>query len=357
MGPRLLTLVLAAGPALAQLPQVGADPRIELLSIVFHLAGSPEFNRPETPAYRESIHLYFGPFKNDEAIQMARELREKQGIDGQAVMSLAVNLKDASTLAERVPFDSPDSQLDKKWKVADARRFVAALRRFVERTKYSEFVTAQEAIYDNARYRMELLLKTQADLGWFDRFFGARPGARLIVAPGLLNGTKNYTVRVRAEDGREEIYAIPGVWMIDVAKQPVFDASFLPLILHQLARSYVDPLVDRSPALERAGDAIYKKASSQAKPLGYSNGRTLVSDSLARASVARYLLAQEGMPAAKEALRQDEAQSFYWIGEVFDLLGRYEADRKHYPTFESFLPKVTDYFESLAARASTTARN
>jgi hypothetical protein len=349
-----MAILLAAIPGVAQPTRIGSDPRIELLSIVFHLAGNPEYNQCRVPAYCDAVDQYFAPFQNDGAIRIARELREKNGISYDAVMSMAIHLKDVETLAERVPFDSPESRLEKRWTVADARRFLAALRQFVVHAKFREFTEAHRELYETTGARLRSLVESKSDLAWFDKFFGAKPGARFIVVPGLVNGGGNYGPSLRAEDGREEMYAIMGVWQVDADKQPLFDARNLPTLVHEFAHSYVNPLVDRFAALDRAGDTIYRPVRSQMESQAYGNGHTMVCESLVRASTARYILAHDGEAAARQAVGSEEGRSFLWTGELFDLLGRYEADREHFGTLDAFMPKVVAYFEALAPRIGST---
>jgi len=71
------------------------------MSILFRLAGNPEYRQCRTPAYDQAIEKYFAAYRSHDAVQMAHAL----GIGFEAPMKLAVNLRDASTLAELVPFD------------------------------------------------------------------------------------------------------------------------------------------------------------------------------------------------------------------------------------------------------------
>ena len=113
---RWAVLLLAALPAFGQPAQIGFDPRIELLSIVFHLAGNPEYNQCKLTSYCQDVDTYFKPFKEHEAIRLARDLNAKSDINYDAVMSMAIHIKDVESLAERVPIDSPGTRLEKRWR-------------------------------------------------------------------------------------------------------------------------------------------------------------------------------------------------------------------------------------------------
>ena len=350
---RLLAFLLGASALAAQSPRISSDPRIELLSIVFHLAGNPEYNQCRVPSYCEDIDKFFAAYKDDAAVGIARELRESRGISYDAVMSFAIHLKDVDTLAERVPFDAPDTRLEARWRPADARRFLTALRTFVERSKFRDFVKAHDALYNTTSSRLRSLVESKADLAWFDKFFGTKSAARFVVVPALVNGGGNYGPSLRAEDGREEMYAILGVWHLDDDKQPSFDARDLPTLVHEFAHSYVNPLVARFPAVDRAGDTVYTPVRAKMQSQAYGDGHTLICESLVRTATARYILAHDGAAPARNAVRAEEGRAFLWTGELFDLLATYESDREHYATLDQFMPKVVAYFDTLAPRIDT----
>src|SRR5260370_25143340 len=73
----------------AQAYRVGVDPRIELMSVLFRLAGNNEYNQCGIPVYDRAIESYFAPYRNHGAVQLARGLTD-MGFEGP--MSLAVHL-------------------------------------------------------------------------------------------------------------------------------------------------------------------------------------------------------------------------------------------------------------------------
>ena len=80
--------------------QVMVDPRVELMSIIFRLAGNPEYSRGRVPSYIKDIDDYFGRYKNHPAVLTAVKLLERQGVSFDAVMSMAVHITDAADLKE-----------------------------------------------------------------------------------------------------------------------------------------------------------------------------------------------------------------------------------------------------------------
>ena len=143
---RTALLFLSFSPLLsAQALIIGVDPRVELMSILFRLAGNPEYSQGQVPVYIQAIDRHFEPFKDHEAVKLARSSRETSGVSYDAVMSIALHVKDVESLAETTPFDRPDQDLDERWHGAEARSFLAAARKFVADTRFAEFLKSQQA--------------------------------------------------------------------------------------------------------------------------------------------------------------------------------------------------------------------
>ncbi len=53
-------------------PRVGVDRRIELLAIIWRLAGSPSFNQGTLQPYVTEIDKHFAPHRNHAAVSIAR---------------------------------------------------------------------------------------------------------------------------------------------------------------------------------------------------------------------------------------------------------------------------------------------
>jgi len=345
----IVVLLSSAAGATAQELRAGVDPRVELMSILFRLGGAGEYNRCRIPAYDQAIQQYFAPYRGHEAVRLANSLGA--GLD--APMKLAVNLRDAESLAEAVPFDGARFHPYEDWDVAKARNLLAAARQFVADTGFQNFLKSQQPLYDAANARLAAFLE-KADLAWVVRFFGAPPPARFNVVPGLANGAPSYAARVTDESGVEEVYAIPGVAKVDQRGLPVFDSDWGVIMLHEMAHMYVDPAAAKAaPQMAKAAAQIYRPVAAAMQRQSYGNWKVMVSESLARAAAIAYVTEHEGPQAARLVIRKENSRSFFWVAGLADLLETYGKIRNEYPTFESFMPRVVDYFNDVAPRIQT----
>jgi Domain of unknown function (DUF4932) len=342
----------AAEPAktnVDQLPiRVVVDPRVELMSVIFRLAGNPEYCRGNVTSYTNDVEKQFGEFRAHPAVKLAQKLRDEHSVSYDACMSMAVHLTDAEKCEEKVPFDPRPENLDSRWSVNDAREFLAATRQFVKDTNFNEFITAHHSLYETAQSRMEDCLAKNAHMGWFDEYFGSRPQANFTLALGMLNGGNNYGVRCRTVDGKEELYCVLGVWMTDDKGLPVFDSSVLETVVHEFCHSYVNPLTSKYKTELDKYAKLFDPISERMKSQAYSAWQTCVNEHIVRSLTTRYAYLKVSKEAGDRELEYERQRSFFYVPALCEQLKYYENNRDKYKTFAEFYPELIKVFEKLS---------
>ena len=116
------------------LPKI--DKRVELLSIVFRLAGNYEYNMDMFKNYVKDIHDYFDKYKDHPLIVFASKLRDTRGVGFDAVMKMAVHINQPPELNPIIPFTSMVPE--PRWGKEDAEKFIELLKQFYIDTKCEE---------------------------------------------------------------------------------------------------------------------------------------------------------------------------------------------------------------------------
>jgi hypothetical protein len=284
-------------------------------------------------------------------VKIAAGMRRSNGVSYDAVAGMAVHLTDVKSLKLSVPFDPWPAALDKRWATKrDVEKFLSALRRFRDETKFEAFFAKQAPLYDLAVKRMRAVLAGDAGFEWFERFFGARPTARFSLVLGMLNGGQCYGPRVVTVDGTEELYCVLGVWQTDADGKPEFTRDMLGIVAHEFCHSFVNPLLNlHGYTLAAAGKRIFPAVREAMVRQAYVDWPTMMKESLVRACVVRYILATRGPAAAKSEAEDQVKLSFAWVPKLAALLGEYEKDRKKYRNLAAFLPKIVEFFDAWAA--------
>jgi hypothetical protein len=338
-----------ASPGSAPSLRVVVDPRVELLSLIFRLAGNREYNMARVKSYADDAEQQFGKLRDHAVVKLAQELRGTHGVSYDAVMSMAVHLTDAERLQLKLPLQPWPEGLDQRWTAPDVSNFLAAARQFVKDSSFQGFIEQHRPLYQTTVARMETLMEKEAHLEWFDAYFGPRSQAGFTVALGLLNGGGCYGPHFRASDGREELYCVLGVWQTDKQGLPEFTRDALGTVVHEFCHSYANPLIARHQAeLGASGDALFEHVAQRMRSQAYGSGHTLLCESLVRACTVRYLRQYEGEEAARRAIQTEKRNGFLWMQEMSDLLGEYEAHRQQYSTLEDFSPRLVAFFAQAA---------
>jgi hypothetical protein len=193
-----------------------------------------------------NLNEYFKQYRGHPAVKTAGELREKRGVSYDAVMNIAVHIKDINTCAELLPFEPRPSALDGRWRIDEAREFLAKCRDFVRDTDFEAFLAKNKPMYDAATQSLQQLVDSQANLEWLDEFFGTQPDKQFNLVVSILNGSSSYGAHVKNGD-QTQIYCILGAWRISWFGwgNPSFDSGMISTIVHEFCHSYCNPLVDR----------------------------------------------------------------------------------------------------------------
>jgi hypothetical protein len=348
----LLAVVITI-PAFAEKVPVKVDPRVELLSIVFRLAGNSEYNMSgsESP-YAEDVQNHFGRFREHETVQLAKKLRAEHSIGFDAVMSLAVHLADDPWNTQpRTPLEPRPAKLEGRWTTSDAAAFIESLKVFCRDADFKKFVDDHAAYYLACEEKMSDLVNKRDYVGWFDHFFGARQNTSFVVIIGLLNGGGNYGISMKYPDGREEITPIIGIYKWDEHGLPAIGDEATPTIVHEFCHCYTNPIVDANYAqLQDAGDKLFAGHSAVMRSQAYSSGKTVLYESLVRGVVAYHMRREDGAAAGAKQILSETMRGFDWTRDLVQLLGEYDAERDRYPDFEAFAPRLITFINEAASR-------
>ncbi len=336
---------------------VKVDPRLELLSTVFRLAGNNEYNQPNSRSpYSEDVRKHFSNFKDHAAIAAARKLREEHGVSFNAVASLAMHVRDWKTLSLDGPKGEWMTRLDSRFTKESASAFLKVVQQFRTESGFDEFFAAHSKLFATVESRMSDLLARKLHSEWFTEFFGSNAGASFTVHPGLLLGGCNYGEGVRLVDAPEEITPCIGCWEYDDDGVPIFPDDVLSTIVHEFCHSYANPVIDAHFAdLEKQGDSIFPSVATVMAQQAYATWKIVLYESLVRASVVRYLAKFEDAAAVEKELAEQEQRGFTWVRDLSALLAQFEQQRAKYPNLGAFAPRIAEFYADLATKTSAAA--
>ena len=328
-------------------PAAYVDERVELISIVFRLAGSSEYSTSPLTGYTSDIDSYFAPYRSQPVVLLAKKLAETQDLGFDGVMQMAVSLTPPPALKPIAPFTAKNT--DPRWGAENATEFSRNLASFYKDSDFHAFFKAHQALYQLAEQRF-VSITDSVNMGWFSSFFSNDSSEQFHFILGLNNGG-NYGPKVVLPGGKTVLYAIIGAGTPDANGDPVFNKGYLSLVIHEFSHSYINPLVERHLDQLNKLQQVYVLVEDQMKRQAYDNAQIMADESLVRACVIRYAI-DSGEPRAStdRMIRDEEARGFFWTGDLVSILGEYEASRQKFPALDDYMPALALFFNSLPQR-------
>jgi len=326
------------------------DRRVELLSIVFRLAGNPEYNYNSFPQYVEKIENHFTPYRNHQLIRFIKKKLQKQGVSYDAVMLMAIYITNPPEMKPLVAFT--DNIPEDRWGKKNATKFLKLLNEFYKDTHCEDFFKENTALYQEVNRRFYSLYK-EIDLNWYQSFYGEKPKDQFKIIIGLGNGPGNYGPKLILPDKQETVYAIMGIYKVDKQGLPIyFSKGYLPILIHEFNHSFVNKTVDKfHKELEKSGEIIFSKVQSEMERQAYGNWQTMFNESVVRAAVIRYMKTHQfdQKKIDREMIRQLN-RGFYWMEGLVKELEKYEENRDKFSNLESFMPEIVQFFDKTATQ-------
>lgn len=329
----------AAAAQSARTSQVRHDRRVELVSIIWRLAGAEEYTRAKGTPYLDAVDRTFAPFAKHPAVAMASALRRSRGIGFDAPMIFAVHLDDQLALINAAELPT----IDARWTVEDAERLATVVRAFATEAGLDAFL-AQHADYHASLVRtLQGVIDTENPVAWFDAKFGPAPAA-FVVIPSAIAGLHNFGPRATALDGSSQFFQVIGVASRN--GEIVADDQLVYLIVHEMAHSYVNPVFAKHrAALEPAGAKLFALVDKQMRALAYTNSLTMLDESAVRAVTVNYMREKRSELASAAVIRNELRNGFYWVKDLAELFRVRSAT-----TLDADMSQLIAFFDAAAVR-------
>ncbi|MBN2131125.1 MAG: DUF4932 domain-containing protein [Sedimentisphaerales bacterium] len=346
---------------------IEVDPRVELIGIVFRLAGNPEYTDGTLRPYAKAIERHFGDFDGHPAVKMAVQLRNTRLMSCDGPMSLAVHI-DHNYRLRQTSEDWP-STLDYRWEKDETGEFLDKLRHFAAETKFDEFFKAQGPMYEQGIRPCESIMKQEkvakdqsrseyveflsVDLGeWLSGFFGVENPGDLRLVLGFVSAFANYGVRSETGDVSEK-YAIIGMRPFDPADTIMFLPQQVVTTAHEFCHSFANPVVKKyMDRLQPAGERLFAAHEGTMRAMGYQKWETVMYETAVRACVVSFVRQSIVAPTFMDFVLKNEVEhGFLWSEDMGDFLKTYESNRDKYPTFESFFPEFVRFVDDYSTKA------
>lgn len=292
---------------------VAVDRRFELFSILGRLAGAPEYLAASTP-YASAADAWFAPHAGDAAVLILRDLRAEHGVSHDAALTLAAQLDEELEMV-RLLSPWPDG-LDRRWEGVDVEAFLDEVRAFATASRFDEFVASEAEYVSDVEDEFNAFITERPIVTWFEEHLGAREDTEYQVVPGLLTGDMSYGIHA----GADEIFAVVGLEVPDADGLPTLGLLSEELLVHELAHSYVNPMVHARLTAFAGSSPMLDVAAAAMESQHYTTLEIVIDESIVRALTILYLRDDVSAAAADASLAGQLQLGFSWMPALVDAL-------------------------------------
>lgn len=331
------------------------DERIELMSIICHLAGFQEYNMNIGGDYIADIDTYFGDVRNHPAVEMMDSLRKVNGISFDSPMFFAVNLK---KVGNGFVLANDSVVPEKRWAGVDLNKTTAIISDFYNQSNFANFFEFHKPFYERICSLFDTNVISKFNQNWYELFYGVPPTDNFEIILGFTNGGGNYGPSRQLPGKPRDVYAIIG-YALDDNGEPYYSSEpemYLSTLVHEFNHSFVNPLAGNPQfalTMETAGNAMLTYSKKVMHKNAYSTWQNLVNESIVRAAVIIYLI-DNGVAQNKirQSVIDEMSVGFYWTPELVKCLQYYSQHRDKYSSIESYYTEIADFFNNYANSCS-----
>ncbi|HEX8427510.1 DUF4932 domain-containing protein [Hymenobacter sp.] len=343
MQRRLLTLFLAwlLVPAYAQTKlTVKVDPRFEAISLFYFLATADTLeaaDRPTPSVYYAEAKRYFQPWMQHPSLNWYRQLPKWDGMDVASqgmFLSFATPFRLVGTLAK--PYV----------RSASAAVFLDKLNAFTLDANTPQFLTTHRRLYQEVSATVEHDILESRILEATQQFFGSKQLKETVVFVDLLNNLGHNAIP--STDGKCYIRL---AYLADTTQHltdasPVRFQTLVNVVAHEAAHIYTKPFISAYYARLRRIRGLFLK-TTKGRDIPEAEWENELEELLVRVCVAKILAAQNG-PARGQAEITSQAERYKLALELHALLEQFTANRRQYPSLESFYSQIVAFLERKA---------
>jgi len=323
------------------------DERVELLSIVFRLAGANEYSKTFVQKYGIEIDNYFSRYKGDDLILFTQKIISKNKVGYDAVMSLALHISiQNGNISLNQHLDNQG--IDKRWGT-NVDNYISLLNVFYNKSKFSQFYGEHKDLYAATEKKFKKNI-SHIDFGWYKDFYGEDSKDSFKIVLILAAGESNYGQKIKNLTGQEELYSILCTWETDSLGVPEYDLNeVLPTTIHEYNHSYCNPLIDKYfSQLDNSANKCFKLVKNQMEYQAYGESIIMVYESFVRATSIMYFKNHgTSEKEIKQQIRREQINGFIWSEELVNLLSTYEDERLKYSSLDSYMPNIVEKLNSL----------
>ncbi len=312
---------------------------VELMCLIWKLAGAPEYNECQIKEVNASVNEYFSTMKNHEAVRLAKEYRNIDlSYDAVTAYGLHLQIQDDGTITFNQNYtEYVNDSFYLRWTPQQRDAMLKAVNAFYHESRFDEWFDSLEPLFSKAIVAFKKVC--DIDFSWYDSFFSTlqNPSHQIILS--FLIGLHNNGLSVQLPDG--SIFSSPVMGsVLQNQTGEIYYGNILDIIIHEFCHPFCNPLIyEYWDPIEAKVNEVFLMMRSQMESLAYGSPMTIMCETFVRSCVIRYLLSHYNYNKTELVLQQ-ESLGFLLVDPCVDALELREKNKNLYPTMKDFMPEL-----------------
>lgn len=319
------------------------DEWVDLMSVIWRLSGSREYNLCRIPKYAQEVDSTFAQFKNHPVVELAQQYQQESGISYDAVASYALHLKmidNGDIILSDIFSDGGDESFN-RWSDQQKKEFLPPLNDFYNDSNFHEWYLKQQKLYAEVEKAFNTINK-QVDYDWFNSYFGTQSDGQFRIILSLLVGPHNYGCSAQLKDNNYMLSPVIGCCEPAEDGSVYYEANtVLPIVIHEFCHHFCNRLNSQNwPLMSKSAEKVFQVKADQLTQSAYGNSLTMMNETFVRAAVIRYMVSHYPQISEESLVKVEEKNGFILTQTLCDALKQYEQKRKTYTTMSDFMPTI-----------------
>lgn len=319
----IIILISFGFTGLAQNPiPVAFDESVDMMAVIWHLAGAREYNQCDITPYVESVDTYFASAKEHKAVKLASKYyREGTGFDAVAEYGSYLDITDEGN----VVFDKNlIRDFDNRWSEEHQQEFLEAADAFYRDTRFHEWFVGTEEVRKEAVEAFSTI-SGMIDQQWYKSFFNAEVSAEFRITLCLMAGRNNFGLSAMTVDGLHKLFPVISSAHYADGKIGYDMNRVFPILVHEFCHAYCNPEIDKTfDQMADNANAVFALNKDLLSSQAYTKAKIMMYETYVRASVIKYLKEHfgENQINAEALIKEEESLGFLLTRTLLDSFGQ-----------------------------------
>lgn len=326
--------------------RIAVDERIELLSVIRLLSGYFERGHDAFATdYKKAALDYFKKYEKHPAVDFYKKMADA-GFTFDAPPSAMLHLS-WPEMKVKTPFS--EYLVARARGVENLNKMAELFADFAKKSDFDSFFKKNAPFYAVLVSNAVKSIGSNDFVAHIEEYYGLQQNGYNVVLAPILRRQGGYGPSIKAADGRLEVFNVMGPVSADGGNYDFGGVeNFRSLVWHEFGHSFVNPLTELHSSevalYEKLFAPIAKKMAQQA----YPQWQTCVNEHIIRAVCARLTALYIGAEECAAEISYERSCGFAYIEDLCGLLKEYEEQRRLYPEFKAFYPRIIELFKKLA---------